>query len=82
MGRQPHIAACRERFAEVLKDEARFKNGMVRKEEYEDKIEKNGARKKKREEDGNKEEEMHEQKGVKEASPVNLPESMDMESEK
>ncbi len=66
LGRQPHPAACRERFAELLKNEARFKNALLRKEEYEEMIEKKRARKEKKKEDGNKDEEMHEPKGVKE----------------
>ena len=72
LGRQPHTAACRDRFAEVLKNEARFKNALIRKEEFEEKIEKKRARKEKKKEDGNKDEEMHEPKGVKEAEPENL----------
>ena len=73
----------------MLKTEARFRNAMIRKEEFEEKVEKKRARKeKKREgenknkEDENKDEEMHEQKGVKEADPETLPEPVAMESAK
>ena len=60
LGRQPHTAACRERFAELLKNEARFKNALIRKEEYEEMIEKKRARKENKKDDGNKDEEMRE----------------------
>ncbi len=38
LGRQPHTAACRARFAGFLKDDAKFKNAEARKRELEEKM--------------------------------------------
>ena len=37
LGRQPHTEECRERFRELLKDEARVKNAKQRREDFEEK---------------------------------------------
>ena len=37
LGRQPHIEACRDRFRELLKDEARVVNAQERKKDFEEK---------------------------------------------
>ena len=49
LGRQPHSAGCRERFAELLKADAKFKNSEVRKREFEDKMLKKAVKRKLRE---------------------------------
>jgi hypothetical protein len=54
LGRQPHSTSCRERFAEVMKDEARYKNSEARKSEFEDKMERKRARKQQKGEEDEK----------------------------
>ena len=73
LGRQPHTTACRDRFAELMKDEARFKNALIRKDEYEEKVEKKRARKEKKKEDEKTDEAMLEQKVVKDSKVEGLP---------
>ena len=59
LGRQPHTDKCRARFAELMKDEAKFKNSQDRKREFEQrevekmrkKEEKKVEKKRKKEED-------------------------------
>ena len=38
LGRQPHNDACRRRFAEMMKEDARVKNAMKRKDDFEEKV--------------------------------------------
>ena len=39
LGRQPHSVECRARFAELMKEDAKFKNAEVRKREFNEKME-------------------------------------------
>ena len=50
LGRQPHTQACRDRFAELMKDEARYQNAEKRKSEFEEKMRRKEERKKLRKE--------------------------------
>ena len=36
--RQPHTSECRARFAQVMKEDARYQNAEKRKQEFEDKM--------------------------------------------
>ena len=38
LGRQPHSVECRARFAELMKEDAKFKNAEVRKREFNEKM--------------------------------------------
>ena len=52
LGRQPHTAECRARFAELMKDEARFQNAEKRKTEFEERLKEKEQRKRQRREAG------------------------------
>jgi hypothetical protein len=52
LGRQPHSPECRARFEQLLKDEARFKNAVRRKEEYDEKVKERAAKKARKSEEG------------------------------
>ena len=49
VARQPHNASCRERFRELMKEEAKVKNAEVRKEEFARKVEERKRRRKEKE---------------------------------
>jgi hypothetical protein len=52
IGRQPHTAECRARFAELMKEDAKFKNAEKRKKEFEEKVlERHEKKQKKRQEE-------------------------------
>ena len=38
LGRQPHTSECRARFAQIMKEDARYQNAEKRKQEFEDKM--------------------------------------------
>jgi hypothetical protein len=69
LGRQPHSAECRVRFAETLKGDLKFQNAEKRKQDFEEKMRGKQARKQQREEDSRK----HKQQGAGEASGSGLP---------
>ena len=50
MGRQPHSEACRSRFEELLKGEARFQNAERKRKEFEEKMKEKAAKKSRKEE--------------------------------
>ena len=52
LGRQPHTAECRARFAEILKDDAKYQNAEKKRVEFEDKIKEKEDRKRQRREEG------------------------------
>ena len=44
LGRQPHSDECRNRFAKVMKEDAKYKNAAKRKQEFEDRMKEKHAR--------------------------------------
>ena len=65
LARQPHNQNCRDRFAELMKEDAKFKNAAARKEEFEQRMKDKQRKKedkkeeKKRRREGEEEEEAH-----------------------
>jgi hypothetical protein len=54
LGRQPHSKACRDRFRELLKGEAKMKNAEKRKQEFEEKVARKAEKKEQKKEEKRK----------------------------
>ena len=55
LGRQPHTLECRARFAEVLKEDAKYRNAERKRIEFENKVREKEERKRRKKEGGDAE---------------------------